>query len=354
MSALCKIALAVVCLVAQVRRSNRRCESNQPGIGTTGSQSCVHVLHLAVQRHGYRVAKLRLAEIDHDFFEVVIMILSGSKILKRLNKGEIFKQGTWDRSSVKEASYALRVACDGLLLDGKYYDSGDCYPGQYLEIKPGTIAILSTIERLHMPHDLVGKIGIRLNYAAKGLTGLMGIQVDPYYGQGLESEHLFIRVANLGNETVKLLPEADVFTFELHEVKGKVEPPSPPKESTWERLKSNLADQDKVSWTYVTRVETDLKEEADTLSKTLASEIENIRQSLQPVVMFGVFLVAVTILGVTISLILGLGDIPDHKVPSWVTSWGWIVLLVTLSLATLATAFVGIASGWRLLKPPRG
>ncbi len=356
MSPLCQIILGVVYLVKRGRQSNRRCESNQPGIGATGSQSCVHVLPPAVLRHGYRVAKLRLAEIDHDSFGVAIMILSGSKILKRLNKGEIFKKGTWDCNSIKEASYALRVAPDGLILEGKQYPPDACFSGQYIEIKPGKIAILSTIERLHMPHDLVGKIGIRLNYAAKGLTGLMGIQVDPCYGRGTKDKRLFIRVVNLGNQSVKLMPGDDAFTFELHEVKGGIYPPSPSKPSTWHRLQRILADQGEgeSSWSYATRVESDL-------SKRFSSEIETVRDSLQPVVMFGVFLVAVTILGVVLSLILGLGDTPDHKVPSWVTSWGWIILFIILSVATLATALVGLAAAfvggvavWRVLRSPRG
>ena len=52
-----------------------------------------------------------------------------------------------------------------------------------------------------MPNDLVGKIGIRLEYALKGLTGLMGIQVDPCYGQERSGERLYIRVVNLGERT---------------------------------------------------------------------------------------------------------------------------------------------------------
>lgn len=282
------------------------------------------------------------------------MILSGSVILERLNRGEIFHKDTWTRNSVKEASYALRVAPDGLLLDGKYYDPGDCYPGQYLEIKPGTIAILSTLERLYMPNDLVGKIGIRLDYAAKGLTGLMGIQVDPCYGHDLEDERLFIRIANLGNETVKLLPEDDVFTFELHEIQGTVEPPSPSKESTWKRLKRILSDQEEVSRTYVTRVEADLKEDARAIRKNLGSEIANIRRGLEPVVMFGIFLIAVTILGVSLSLILGLlQHIPQYKFTNLITTWAWGLLLVMLSAGTLVTIGTGIAVICHLRRPPR-
>ena len=48
------------------------------------------------------------------------MILSGESILERLKDGEIFRQGTWDEGSIKEASYALRLANDGLLVEGKF------------------------------------------------------------------------------------------------------------------------------------------------------------------------------------------------------------------------------------------
>ena len=170
------------------------------------------------------------------------MILSGIELRKQLDNGKILNRGTWDCKMIKEASYALRVAKDGLLLDGKLYDPGTSFPGQYIEIKPGSIAILSTIERLNMPCDLVGKIGLRLDYAAQGLIGLMGIQVDPYYGQNMpEGERLFIRVANLGNDSVKLRFGKPLFTFELLRIDGRVDPPSPPKQPGWERLVDSIS-----------------------------------------------------------------------------------------------------------------
>ena len=45
-----------------------------------------------------------------------VVILSNKKILNRLENGEVFKNETWDPTSVKEASYALRVASDGLIM----------------------------------------------------------------------------------------------------------------------------------------------------------------------------------------------------------------------------------------------
>ena len=134
------------------------------------------------------------------------MILGKDAIRERLNNGEVFKDGTWVEESIMEASYALRVASDGLLLGGKRYKPDEDSIEGRIEIEPGEIAILSTKERLNMPGDLVGKLGIRFDYASQGLTGLMGIQVDPYFGLGREDERLYIRVANLGNETVPIQP----------------------------------------------------------------------------------------------------------------------------------------------------
>ena len=147
------------------------------------------------------------------------MILSGEEIHRRLKVGDIFVDETWDEDCLKEASYALRIAKDGLLIDGKFYDPLDeenKYSNDFIVIGPGKIAILSTMEKLYMPADLLGKIGIRLEYALLGLTGLMGIQVDPLYGRGEAPERLYIRVANYGNDPIQLLPEDRVFTFELH------------------------------------------------------------------------------------------------------------------------------------------
>ena len=274
------------------------------------------------------------------------MILSGEAILERLRDGQIFRQGTWDEASIMEASYALRLANDGLLVNGEFHEPGVPYTGSYIAIEPGEIAILSTMERLYMPDDLLGKIGLRLDAALKGLVGLMGIQVDPLYGQDQDDERLYIRVANFGNETVKFLPGEHVFTFELHEITGGVPAPSSPKMPTWPRLKRQLSSQDNSSWSFVTRVQSETVQAED----RVRSELTNIKDYLQPLVMFGIFLVAVTILGVAIAVIVSVRDTPEASVPSWVTGWGWILLMCTLTIATAATAAIGGFTAWRLAK----
>ena len=282
------------------------------------------------------------------------MILSGDAILERLRRGQIFKDGTWVESSLKEASYALRVAPDGLVLEGKRYrPDEDCIEGD-IEVEPGKIAILSTVERLNMPGDLVGKIGIRFKYACQGLTGLMGIQVDPFYGSGHESERLFIRVANLGNDSISIPLHAEVFTFELGTVSGDVSSPPTPRPPMWSRIQETLIDQQEPSWSYVTRVRSEFSEQATRLDERLESETKNIRDYLQPVVMFGIFLLAVTILGVSLSVILSVRDTPSVMVPSWVTSWGWGLLLAVLSIATVSTAAMGVLMVWHLWNRNKG
>ena len=274
------------------------------------------------------------------------MILGREEILKRLKSGDIFRKFTWDEKCLQEASYALRIADDGLLLDGKFYNPGVQYKGDYINIDPGKIAILSTKEEIVMPADLVGKIGIRLNYALLGLTGLMGIQVDPRYGCDKQKERLFIRVANFGNAPIRLSPGDMVFTFELHEVAGEV--PENPRQDSWPRIKKQLAGLDNASWSYVTQVEDNFDKRAESLKDQVSSEAESLRQHLQPVVLFGIFLVAVTILGVALALIMNVSDVYTTYVPRWVVTFGWVMFLITLCVACVATALMGAVMIYRL------
>ena len=292
------------------------------------------------------------------------MILGHNEIHNRIAKGEVFREGTWDPGCVKEASYVLRIAADGLLLDGKFYDPFSeekrnwfqmfvrnvgataiqklTEPRNYIQIDPGKIAILSTIEELNMPSDLVGKIGIRLQFAHLGLTGLMGIQVDPLFGHNKERERLYIRVANFGNDPIRLSEGDGVFTFELHEVKGHVPVPVEPREDSWPRIKRTLKDLDDASWSYVTRVESDL-----------SAETQNVKDYFQPLVMFGVFLVAVSILAAAIAVLLQTPE-PDKVVAaSWLEVNKQNLLLWVLLAGIAGTAWVGLAAGWRFFRPYR-
>ncbi len=292
------------------------------------------------------------------------MILGHNEIHNRIAKGEVFRRGTWHPGCLREASYVLRIAADGLLLDGKFYDpviqerrdefprlskkvggttvQEPTVPERYIKIDPGKIAILSTIEELNMPADLVGKIGIRLKFAQLGLTGLMGIQVDPHFGHEKNHERLFIRVANFGNEAITLSEGDGVFTFELHEVKGHVPLPAEPRKGSWSRIRRTLKDLDDASWSYVTRVESNL-----------SAETQSVKDYFQPLVMFGVFLVAVSILATAIAVLVQTPAPPKEATASWLDVDKQDLLLWVLLVGVLGTTWVGLAAGWRFLRPYR-
>lgn len=275
------------------------------------------------------------------------MVLDRNTILSQLEAGNIFKSGTWDKNSVKEASYALRMAHVFCMVDGKWYEANERKESEPIIVTPGKIAILSTIERFDMPGNLVGKLGMRLKFAAQGLTGLWGIQVDPWYGHGMEHDRLYVRVANLGNENIIIQTGNELVSIEFHELAAPLSATIDPKPSTWLRLRNVGAGQSRDSWSYVTRVESEVREHKDEMEKRLQIEARNIRDNLQPVVMFGVFLVAATLLGATVAILLGFQDTPEIAVPGWMTNWGWAVLMVLLSLAAVATATIGISTAWR-------
>ena len=229
---------------------------------------------------------------------------------------------------------------NGMVVDGEIFEPGKVYPHPFIEIKAGRIAILSTKEWLCMPADLVGKLGVRLDYAARGITGLMGIQVDPYYGVDYSDEPLYIKVANFGNEDIKILPGDLVFNIEFSTVK-EAEKPDPPKVRTWHRVKEGLKGQKQIDWTYMARVDTD----AQGIERRILGVVDRIRDNQQSVVMFGVILVSVTILGVLVAVLLNVRDAPN-----WVANWGWMVLLSLCIVAVAAIAGFSIFAGlvfWR-------
>ena len=258
-------------------------------------------------------------------------VLGTVELKRRLDNGEIFKLGTWDPSGIKEASYVLRIAWDGLVVDGDPYPPGTFYGATQLQIDPGRIAVLSTQEVLTIPGDLSGKVGVRLDFAARGLVGLMGIQVDPYYGMDSETdERLYFRVVNMGNEPIRLERGEGVFNIELHHAKG-ARKPEPPRASGWDRIQQLIKTQRDPSWTYITRVD---------------EQAKAIEDRWQPLVLFGVILLAVTILGVMLTVVI---NTDARGAPTWVSDWGWGVLVVTLSLGGLATAAIVGVEAWRLL-----
>jgi len=172
----------------------------------------------------------------------------------------------------------------------------------------------------------------------------MGIQVDPLFGSKVEDERLYLRFANLGNDVVTVKPMEPVFNIEFQTVDGDVGRESldilhGPRRPTWDRLLSLVGGQAHPSWSYATRVQVDLK-----------TEVERVEKVFQPVVMFGIFLVAATLLGVVLSILLSMTTRELAPIPSWANDWVWAILLVTMGLSSAIVAAIGAATAFRFIR----
>jgi len=124
----------------------------------------------------------------------------------------LFKEGSFDPSQAKSASYDLR-------LGDEVYITGQDYPQRLSEEKPffsvprGQFALLMTKEYLTVPPNYLALISIRFDKKAQGLINVSGFHIDP----GFRGKILF-SVFNAGPTDVVLKydePTFMVFFYKL-------------------------------------------------------------------------------------------------------------------------------------------
>jgi deoxycytidine triphosphate deaminase len=155
-----------------------------------------------------------------------VSVLARDEIGDRLRtkdvERQIFRPGSWDSQSVRGAAYDLRVAVDYLILpDGTRYWPGatdESYRKRIaaFELKPGEVAFVSSAEELCMPWHLTGNIAPKFRLALDGLLVMGGMLVDPGYGRMLKSDgtwgvdesgaRLHFQLANLGLKNLEVVP----------------------------------------------------------------------------------------------------------------------------------------------------
>lgn len=113
----------------------------------------------------------------------------------------------FDDASLQGASYDMR-------LGRRYVRDGELRllteESPTLVVRPGDFVLLSTLEQLRMPLNLVGHNGIMSPWAKRGLVSLFSPQIDPGF-VGL----LTVPVFNAGDTPVSLLMGERVFTVEF-------------------------------------------------------------------------------------------------------------------------------------------
>jgi deoxycytidine triphosphate deaminase len=227
-------------------------------------------------------------------------VLSDGEIESRVKEGKLIVEGTFEPACLQPASYDLKIARDGALLDGGQYPLGSRdQPAKALlplriRLEPGQAAMFSTTAKFGMPPDVAGNITIKNSLATKGLMLLSGLLIDPGYGldepvDGERGCRLYLHVANIGKDRIDVFPGVEAIArVQFLSVYGGVHKDRPKvPSSTW------IA-QTQPSLGFLTEM------------KALQEEVRSTNTTVQNVVMLGFVVLGITLIGVSLSTILTL------------------------------------------------
>ena len=140
-------------------------------------------------------------------------ILSGAQIRSMVDMGELLLS-PFDPELVQPASYDLRLGSKILAsplseeILGATIELND--KTQIYNVQPGQMVAVISEERLKVPLSICGKIGIRSEFARKGVNAFGGLQIDPGYRGKLR-----LSLLNVGPEPIKLTLGDPFFTVEF-------------------------------------------------------------------------------------------------------------------------------------------
>lgn len=286
-------------------------------------------------------------------------VLGVAEIEERL--GEIFAEtGSPDR--VRAAKYYLTLGEEFRVFRAGRVSTAARPRRAPFVLKPGETAFVTTAERLTMPRDLVGLLGPRFDNTERGVLFFGGNLVDPGYGwdeDGLPrgGEPLSFTIANVGASTFELRPgEDEIASLALLEV---THPPSPallrgrffnsrPTQTRGEMLGDS---------TSPPAGPLGLLEDVPELSERM----NRIEVKVEQVVIFGVIVLAATLVAAVTTAILDLtgkvGELGsvEHGDPIW-KSLGFTLGVAILGVVLVIMAFycaAGTRAKIRARKEPR-
>lgn len=308
-------------------------------------------------------------------------LLSGSALAEALaEKDRVFRQDSWDPGQIRGAGYDLRLAGDLLVLPTKpglsSYRAVDKGLGEVDEftLAPGDSALISTIERCSFDFSISGTIGPKFRWSAKGLLVLHGAAVHPGYGREKSretgewlpkhDERLYFIVANVGPDNITMRRGDAIAYMQIFEVEP-ADLKEPVQNVGYERLRDRLfrpehdmADgglayfrivkdlQQEVrsnnaefqrEWDKFRReTESDMKDMQRRVT-TAQTAVDRANNASNMVVVFGVFLVAVTALGFALSALVSLIE----RLPPQLGA-GRVWLIGVLAVAYGASAVTGV------------
>ncbi len=147
-------------------------------------------------------------------------------------KTEDLEIDPFDEESLQAASYDMRLGNRALItktvsleeLKGKIQKEEvkeiNVEKEESLTVPGGAFALVSTLERIKLPNNYAGHIGMRTYYTRKGLSILSGLQIDPGW-DGV----LVLGLANLSPRSITLDYKDKLCTIEIHKLNRPVEKP---------------------------------------------------------------------------------------------------------------------------------
>jgi deoxycytidine triphosphate deaminase len=271
-------------------------------------------------------------------------ILARSAILERLETGEIFAPDTWTESQLGNAAYEVRLAGDLMFIPGPTgehvkYNVGEYHPDAII-LKEGEVALVSTVERFRLPADIGAYIGTKWSLVRRGLLVLTGSFVNPRFGLQLvgnswepkPDERLHFLIVNLGSEPQAISPGiTSLVSLQFHRVLG-----DPGTDATPSTQRLIADDYEPNAPAAALSLFPELKRQREAIEE-LRVGVEKIENGFSPLITFGVYLLAVTFLGVVLNSSLQLAT--DHRVAALARDipHNWPFTLVAVS------AIAGIA-----------
>jgi dCTP deaminase len=148
------------------------------------------------------------------------MFLSAQRIRERcgLDGESLITPDTFQSGNIRQASYDLRLGAASYVVGDEAPIKLNEEKQPYLTIVPGQFALLTTVEVLQMPKDLLGFITLRNTYKMQGLINVSGFHVDPTHN-GI----LVFAVNNIGPSDIRLRYKDDTFTIFFAQVDGDTE-----------------------------------------------------------------------------------------------------------------------------------
>jgi len=144
-------------------------------------------------------------------------VLTDTEIKAAVESSEIDLEPFSD-DSLQPASYDLRVGASAFSSSSK--QTIDVGKRGVLVIDPGEFAVVETLETVGLDARTAAQIGLRSEYARRGLLMLSGPQVDPGF-KGV----LVVRVVNLAPNAIGLPYEAPFLTAQFFRLASPVARP---------------------------------------------------------------------------------------------------------------------------------